>query len=206
MIIDISMDIHPDMQVYKNLEAKKPKIIIQNDFENDDMFESKIEMNLHTGTHIDAPLHFIKNGETIDRINLNNLITKCKVLDFTKCEEKISINDLINKEINKDDFILLKTKNSFGDEFDFNFVYLDKNAAEYLSEIGIKGIGIDGLGIERAQPGHETHKILLSNGIIIIEGLRLKQIVEGEYQLIALPLKILKAEASPARALLVTFT
>jgi arylformamidase len=80
---------------------------------------------------------------------------------------------------------------------------LDKDAAKYLSMCKVKGVGTDGLGIERAQKNHETHKTLLKNGIVIIEGLRLKEIKEDTYSLIFLPLKIKGVEASLGRAVLI---
>lgn len=89
------------------------------------------------------------------------------------------------------------------EDFDFEFVYLDKSGALYLKEKEIVGVGIDALGIERSQPDHETHKILLEAGIVILEGLRLKDVEEGEYFLYAAPLKIKGAEAAPTRAVLI---
>jgi len=97
----------------------------------------------------------------------------------------------------------LKTKNSFSDDFDYNFVYLSGDAAKYLVSKKIIGVGIDGLGIERNQPTYDTHKSLLSNKVMILEGLRLKEVLEGSYKLIILPLKIANVEASPARAILI---
>lgn len=202
-IYDISMTIKEDMQVYKNKPEKKP--VFQNTANHNigTSYETKITMDLHTGTHIDAPLHMVKDGPTMEMYNIENYVTKAKVFDLTEIEEKITKADLTQFEISEGDFILFKTRNSFSEEFDFNFIYLDKTGAEYLKEKGIIGVGTDGLGIERAQPNHETHKILLNNNIMIIEGLRLKEIFPGEYTLIALPLKILTTEASPARAILI---
>jgi len=110
--------------------------------------------------------------------------------------------DLEKFEIEKNDFILLKTKNSYEDAFNFDFIYLARDAAEYLAEIGIRGVGIDTLGIERSQEGHPTHKTLFGNEIIIIEGLRLKEVEQGDYFMVAAPLKLTGTDASPARVLL----
>jgi arylformamidase len=88
------------------------------------------------------------------------------------------------------------------EDFVFDFVYLGKEAAQYLADMKVSGVGIDGLGIERSQPKHPTHHILLSNNIIIIEGLRLKEIEEKSYEMICLPLKIKHVEATPARIIL----
>jgi arylformamidase len=202
-IYDVSMSIKHDMAVYNNSDEKRPLIKVMKDFSNSTYFESRIEMDMHTGTHIDAPLHMIQDGETMDSMDLSKLITQCKVLDFTGLEDKISKNDLIGRDIKKGDFVLFKTKNSEDEEFKKSFVYLDKSGAEYLSDKGIAGVATDGLGIERAQPEHETHKILFAAGIIIIEGLRLKDIEEGEYMMFALPLKITRVEAAPARVILI---
>ncbi|MGB9680145.1 MAG: cyclase family protein [Thermoanaerobacteraceae bacterium] len=202
-IYDISMDINEKMTVYKNKEEKMPKFMITHDFKDSGVRESRICFDMHTGTHIDAPLHMIESGSTIDALDLSKVITKCKVFDFTFIKDKISVADLQNKDIKDKDFILFKTRNSFVDEFDFEFVYLDKDAAQFLKDKKIIGVGIDALGIERNQPEHQTHKILLGSGIVIIEGLRLKDIAEGEYLLYAAPLKINMAEAAPTRALLI---
>ncbi len=198
-IYDISMMVEEDMPVYKNKKDKKPII---NTTTNNDSTESKISFGMHTGTHMDMPLHFVKKGKTVDTLDLHRVITNCKVLDFTYIKEAITSEDLKKKNLEEGDFLLFKTKNSYSKEFDFDFVYLSYDGAEFLKKINIKGVGIDSLGIERSQPNHPTHKILLENEIIIIEGLRLKNIEEGIYKLIALPLKLKGVEASPIRAVL----
>lgn len=202
-IHDISVTISEDMVVYKNKDEKKPKISVTRDFDTSDGYESKIEMDMHTGTHLDMPLHVIKDGKTLDYLDLKKVVTKSKVIDFTDLEFMITKEDLENKKIEEGDFIILKTRNSFSKEFDFDFVYLEKSGARYLAEMNVKGVGIDSLGIERGQENHETHNILLEKEIVIIEGLNLKDVKEGEYFLVAAPLKIKGAEASPLRALLI---
>jgi arylformamidase len=125
-----------------------------------------------------------------------------KVFDVSFEKDHIGLNTIKHLDIKENDFVLFKTKNSFVETFIFDFVYVDKEAARYLKERGIKGVGIDGLGIERAQDNHPTHKILLGNDIIIIEGLRLKEVKEGIYDMVCLPLKITGVEANPARVIL----
>ena len=202
-IYDISMDINKNMKVYKNKKEKIPNFINKSNFENSKAYETDIKLNLHTGTHIDAPLHMIKNGNTIDKYNLDKFITECKVLDLTGVENAIDKKNLIDKNIKKNDFLLFKTKNSFDKKFNFNFIYLNQSGAKFLKDKSIKGVGIDSLGIERNQDDHPTHKILLSNNIPIIEGLNLKDIKKGKYILIALPIKINNVEASLTRAVLI---
>lgn len=202
-IYDISMAIYSDMPVYKNKEEKKPRLRVQQDFKSSSAYESVLEINMHTGTHVDAPLHMFEGGETIDQLDLSKVITQCKLLDLTQVVDRITARDLEGKGISKDDFILFKTKNSFCEFFDVDFVFLDKTGAEFLKHIGIKGVGADALGIERSQPDHSTHKILFEAGITIIEGLRLAEVPEGEYLLFAAPLKVIGAEGAPTRAVLV---
>lgn len=202
-ILDISMILSHDMVVYKDRDEKRPDFKVVRDFKEGGSFETSMSMNMHTGSHVDAPLHMVEGGDTVDRMDLYKVVTPCRVIDFTTAEGAIKARDFENKSIETGDFIILKTKNSYIEGFDWNFVYLEKSGAEYLKNKGVKGVGIDSLGIERSQEGHETHKTLLGAGIVILEGLRLKEVEEGEYFLVAAPLKINGAEASPVRAILI---
>lgn len=201
-IYDISMPVSYSMPVYKAKEEKRPRLKVDNDFNSGSVYESRIEMNLHTGTHLDRTLHMIPGGSTIETLDLSRVITDCRVLDLTKVNGKITANDLSGMEIIEGDFLLLKTKNSYEDILETDFIYLDYSGAQYLAEKKIIGVGIDSLGIERAQPEHETHLTLMRAGIQILEGLRLSDIKAGEYFLFAAPINILGAEAAPVRAIL----
>ena len=201
--IDISWPIFSEMTAYKN----KKTVEIQNlkNFEKDAVRESLLSLNVHTGTHIDAPSHFISDGKAIDNVSLDMFFGPCRVLDFSHINYMITEKDLQGKNIQKGERILLKTKNSLfacNASFVFDFVYLSKQAAAYLVQKKIICVGIDYLGIERAQPKHETHISLLEKDIGVIEGLRLQSVVEGRYELLCLPLAVTHLEASPARALL----
>ncbi len=202
-IYDISMSIFYDMPVYKGKISKRPMIKVESTFTTGTVYETKLEMNMHTGTHMDTPLHIFKEGKNLDGLDLTRVVTTCKVLDFTLVEEKITEAHLALKDIGSGDFVLLKTKNSFLEILQDDFIYLDKTGADYLASKNISGIGIDALGIERSQPEHGTHKTLLEADIIILEGLRLKEVEEGEYLLVAAPIKVLGVEAAPVRAILV---
>ena len=202
-IIDISWPITSNMTAYK--DQSTVQVIATKTFERDHHRASLITMSSHTGTHIDAPSHFLGNGKTIEKINISSLIGSCKVLDFTDCNEKITNNEFQKFSIEKNDIILVKTKNSKRsptDLFDHNFVYLDQQAAQWLVDCKIKAFGIDYLGIERHNPGHETHTTLLKNDICIIEGLRLDHVSPGSYTLCCLPLLINDCDGAPARAVL----
>ena len=187
------------MPVYKNKPEKQPTIETNT---NGHVTESRISMDVHTGTHVDAPLHMINDGDTIETIQIEKLVRAVKVFDLTGVEEKISFHDIKDLDIVENDFILFKTKNSWDTEFNFDFIYVAEDAASFLAEKGISGVGIDALGIERAQEGHPTHRSLMSSDVIIMEGLQLKEIEAGQYFMVAAPLKIENTDASPARVLL----
>jgi arylformamidase len=202
-VYDISMMINEGMQVYKNKPEKKPKIATVQDFSNATCHESMVSMNVHTGTHLDANLHMFENGSTIESIPLDRLVGPARVFDVSHVQEAITKADLEPFNIQHDEWIILKTRNSFSEDFDFDFVYVRQDAAEYLAEIGIRGVAIDGLGIERAQPEYPTHRSLMRKDIYIVEGLRLKEIEPGEYFMVIAPLKMEGIDAAPARALLI---
>lgn len=205
-IYDISLTISEGMAVYKDNPRKKPRITFTRTIK-DCPNELRIDMDSHTGTHADAPYHMINEGKKIDKINLDSFIGDCIIIDFTKAKNKITDKDFIKKniKIKKNYIVLLKTKNKVEDKFDFNFVYLDKTGAKYLANKKVKAVGIDNLGIERNQPEHDTHIILLQKNIPIIEGLDLSKIKEGRYFFIGLPLKIKEGDASPIRAVLIEY-
>lgn len=196
---DVTGAIFEGMTVYKNKPEKQPRI---KPVTNGYVTESRIELDVHTGTHVDAPLHMVTDGETFESIPLEKLVGNCKVLDLTNVEDRITRADLERFEIQKDDFLLLKTKNSFDEAFSFEFVYLAQDGAEYLTRIGVRGVGIDALGIERSQAGHPTHKTLFAGKVVVIEGLRLREVAQGEYFMVAAPLKLIGTDAAPARVLL----
>lgn len=196
---DVTGTIYEEMTVYKNKPEKQPKL---NQVTTGYVTETRLELDVHTGTHIDAPLHMVVDGDTFETIPMDDLVGQCKVFDLTQVDDGISKKDLEEFEIQKDDFVLLKTKNSFEETFNFDFIYLAQDGAEYLSQLGVRGVGIDTLGIERSQEGHPTHKTLFAKNIIIIEGLRLKEINPGEYFMVAAPLKLVGTDGSPARVLL----
>lgn len=196
---DVTGAIYEGMAVYKDKSEKQPKLEQQTDGY---VTETRLELNVHTGTHVDAPRHMDIDGETFESISLDKLVGACKVLDLTGTENGISKTDLKRFHIQKDDFILMKTKNSFEENFNFDFVYLAEDGAAYLAELGIRGVGTDALGIERSQEGHPTHKTLFASNILIMEGLRLKEVQQGEYFMVAAPLKLIGTDASPARVLL----
>lgn len=196
---DVTAEVYEGMPVYKNKEEKQPKF---QTVTNGHVTETRLSLDLHTGTHVDAPLHMMNDGETMETIPLERLVRPVKLFDLTHVNDGITKEDIADLPIDKGDFILFKTSNSFDEAFNFEFIYVKEDAARYLAEKGIDGVGIDSLGIERAQEGHPTHRTLFQNDIIVMEGLRLKDVEAGEYFMVAAPLKVIGTDASPARVLL----
>lgn len=178
-------------------------------FNRDGVRETNIHLSSHSGTHVDAPSHFLKSGKTIDEIHLDRLIGDCVVLDMTTCAERITRDCLLahDNDITQDSIILFRTTNSdipATGKFSPHFVYLEASGAAYLAEKKVKAVGIDYLGIEHSQPGHPTHENLLNADITIVEGLRLGHVQPGKYLFVCLPLNVIGTEAAPARAILIS--
>lgn len=199
-IYDISMPIYEGMPVYKNKPEKQP--VFQRNTQNY-VSETRVSMDVHCGTHVDAPLHMVLEGETMETISLEQLVGPCRVLDLTQVRDGITADDVQSMGIQPGEFLLLKTKNSMDEAFNPEFIFVKADAAQYLAEKGVKGIGIDALGIERSQTGHPTHKTLFESGIVIIEGLRLQEVPPGPYFMVAAPIKLVGTDAAPARVLLI---
>jgi len=201
---DISVSISGDLQVYPGdirPELKPLASIDHGDLAN--MLE--LRLGSHTGTHVDVPRHFLRNGKNLDQVSLDQFWGRAKVFQLL-VKEKIDREKIANLDIQANDIILFKTKNSelWGvKEFQRDFVYLTVEAAEYLVEKKVKAVGIDYLSIEKFKSkSHPTHTTLLKNGIVILEGINLKDVSPGEYFLFFFPLKLKGADGSPVRAVL----
>ncbi|MCZ8522842.1 MULTISPECIES: cyclase family protein [Paenibacillus] len=201
-LYDISSVIRPQMQVWKDLEHNRPVFQTVRSHDTGETHETRISLDAHTGTHLDAPLHMLPDGAQIESIPLQDLIGPARVLDLTRVEDGITRADLEPLAIQPGEWILLKTKNSYSEAWDDGFVYVKQDGAEYLAQLGIKGVGVDGLGIERSQEGYPTHRSLMRRGVLILEGLRLKDVPAGSYFFVLAPLKLEGIEAAPARAFL----
>lgn len=186
----------------------KPNIRAVSTVKKDGVGFSQFSFSSHTGTHVDAPSHFVEKGSGIDSIHLEKLIGPCQVLDVTAIGHlEITPNDLSKYTIKKGDRILFKTGNytllkqtSFPD----SYVSLSKEGAQYLVKKGVVLVGTDFLGIEKEKnPGHPVHTTLLKAGIVNVEGLDLEKVPAGTYQLICLPLRV-SSDGSPARVVLIS--
>jgi len=165
---------------------------------------SKLAFGAHTGTHVDAPNHFIEGTRRVDQLDLNRLIGPSRVVRVSDDVQTIEPEHL--GDIEGIERVLFKTKNSaFWNESEFHsdFAHLSPAAADALVANGVKLVGIDYLSIERFHSGdHAVHKAFLSKEIVLIEGLDLRAVEPGTYFLACLPLKIAGCDGAPARALL----
>jgi arylformamidase len=202
-IHDITMPLSAELPVYPGdcPVAIAPWISIANgDFAN----VSRVTLCSHSGTHLDPPRHFNDAGKSVDEIPLERLIGKALVVEISGVS-LIGREELVRLRVKGAERLLLKTDNSqLWQEHDFNrdFAALTVDGARYLIEAGIKLIGIDYLSIESVDGDGEVHRLLLDNGVLILEGVNLADVAPGEYELICLPLKIKGGDGAPVRALL----
>jgi arylformamidase len=166
----------------------------------------------HTGTHVDAPAHFIEGAKKIESLDLEVLIGDAQVIEVP--QERLTIDEEFVAATCSEGTkrVLFKTRNSAfwtTDKTDFrtDFTHLESSAAQWLVEHGVKLVGIDYLSIEKFHsPDHAVHRALLSHEVIILEGLNLSGVPAGKYELICLPLRLRTAlgDGAPARAVLRT--
>ena len=164
-------------------------------------------VGLHTGTHVDAPNHFLAEGKTVDQIPLDALIGPARVcsLPAVECVTQANLEQL---SLTGCERVLLKTRNSeqpwATQAFKTEYVYLAPDGAQYLANLGVRLVGTDYLSVGQYGDGTaDTHCILLSKGVVLLEGLNLSQIEPGDYQLVALPWRVAAGDGAPARAVLI---
>jgi arylformamidase len=206
-IIDISLGIHPDMPVWPGdppLQLERIASIGPDSHAN----VSRIAAGVHIGTHVDAPLHFIEGGASIDQLDLGIFMGRAFVAEFDTREhlgreafEGAGIPPGVAR-------LLLKTRNSEywrqgRQKFEESFLAVTADGADWLVEQGVRLVGVDYLSVAPYRASVPTHKRLLSSGIVVVEGLNLSAVESGWYTLYCLPLKLLGCEGAPARAALV---
>ncbi len=167
---------------------------------------TRLNISVHTATHMDAPRHFVKSGVGIEQADLDALIGPARVVEI---HDRLAIRraELEKLEPKAGERILFKTRNSnvawAQEEFHEDFVYIADEGAKYLVERGVRTVGVDYLSIGGFKHDTvETHVTILGAGIAVIEGLNLKDVEPGEYELICLPLKIDGSDGAPARVVL----
>jgi arylformamidase len=164
---------------------------------------SRYSFSSHAGTHVDPPFHLIEGGMTVDKLPLELLIGRARVVEVTAPVVDEAV--LEEFDFTVDARVLFKTRNSYlwsQKTFVKDYVYITPGAARSLVNDGIKVVGIDYLSVDKFGAPPETHMALLGAGIIIIEGLDLREVEPGDYELICLPLKVKDGDGAPARVVL----
>jgi arylformamidase len=208
-IYDITVPIRAGMPVYEgdpalNIEAWSSME------KGDSANVSFLHFGAHTGTHVDAPAHFIEGGAKIDSLPMESLIGPARVIRVPDTAMEITAEFLTGCNLEGVERIIFHTRNSeFWQEAGFrkDFTALTPEGAELLVSRGLKLVGNDYLSIEKFRSGHHrTHLTLLHQGVVIVEGLNLSGVPAGDYELICLPLRIAggAGDGAPARAVLRT--
>lgn len=208
-IHDISMDIEPDMLFW--WQGKKPEM--RSVMRLADGAPSEVTRWLigsHTGTHIDAPRHFLEDGATVEQLPLDIFIGPVRVVDATtENDDAITAQTVEQANLNGATRVLFKTSNSekrlTKKEYDFSFVGIAADGAQALVDAGVRIVGIDYVTIEARDQTDEwpTHHILCGNGIVILEGADLRNISDGTYFLCCLPMRLKGSEGAPTRTVLI---
>jgi len=205
-IIDISVPLHNSQIVWPS----DPPIHIERlrSLERDGANVSRLALSLHSGTHVDPPLHFVAGGRASDQLDLQTLIGPADVVDLQSIPGHISAADLEAAVPGDCTRLLLRTRNSLlwaagVTHFHEDYVALTAEGAQWVIDRGLRLIGIDYLSIEPYKtPGHPIHRALLGAGIAVLETINLATVAPGRYQLVCLPLLISGGEGAPARAVL----
>jgi arylformamidase len=203
-VIDVSVPVRPGMVTYPGdpaVELERTISIAGGAAYN----VSRLSFGVHTGTHVDAPRHFYDEGPGTEALPLEMLFGRTRVVDIT-ARRGITAEDLANLDFSEDIRVLFKTANSrlWGSaEFHADYVGVTEPAARYLVDHGVKLVGVDYLSVEVFKtPRAPAHRVLLGNGVVVIEGLNLRDVEPGIYEMFCLPLLAVGADAAPARVVL----
>lgn len=201
--IDISLPIRSGMPVWP---GDRPVLVHQTmSLERGDLFNlTECHFTAHTGTHLDAPRHFLPSGDAIDALPLEAVLGPCRVV---RIHDPVAVRPAGLPPLHSGDRVLFQTNNSFNNihlrEFVEDFVYVSKEAAAVLAAARVQTVGLDYLSVGGFHRDLvETHLVLLGAGIWVIEGLDLSAVEPGDYELACLPLKLVGADGAPARAAL----
>lgn len=204
-IYDITVPLSAELPVYPGdppIEIRDSLVLAKGEPAN----VSALNFGAHTGTHVDAPAHFIEGAKKVESLDLDVLIGEVEVIEVS-CDTRVITEEFV--ETTCAPRVIFKTRNSglWSTDFKTDFTYLDLTAARKLIENGVRLVGIDYLSIEQfGSHDHEVHRALLSHEVIILEGLNLTGVPAGKYELICLPLRLRSnlGDGAPARAVLRT--
>jgi arylformamidase len=209
-IYDVTVPIRSQMPIYEGdpgVDIQTWSALAKGDSAN----VSFLHFGAHTGTHVDAPAHFVEGGRRIDALPLEVLIGPARVVRVPDDVAVIDLDFVAESDLRGVERVLFHTRNSsfWNESFRKDFTHLLPEAAEKLVEMGVRLVGTDYLSIEKFHSGHHrTHLTLLANNVVIVEGLNLSEVAAGDYELICLPLKIAEGagDGAPARVVLRTLS
>lgn len=210
-IYDVSVPISAETPIYPGdprVEISQWAAIARGDAAN----VSRLDFGAHTATHVDAPSHFIEGASRVDAMPLDALLGRARVVVIPEDADAVTADHLAAQNLEGASRVLFKTRNSAfwsaaAEGFRRDFTYVAPDAARALVRAGVRLVGIDYLSLEKFQSEKfEAHEVLLSSGVVILEGLDLREVEGGDYELICLPLKIAggTGDGAPARAVLRT--
>jgi arylformamidase len=204
-IHDISLPIEPGLPTWPTSEGFHVRSVMRI-AAGDSSNVSVVEMDVHTGTHVEAPLHFLEDGAPLDTVPVERFVGPARVVEVDGEVVTAAALEALGIEANPPR-LLIRTANSdrwakgWG-PFDPVYVALTADAAQWIVDRGFQLVGLDHISIQRYQDGPETHQILMGAGVTILEGLNLDDVAAGEYTLVAAPVRLVGVEAAPTRALL----
>ena len=204
-LIDVSVLLTAGMPVYPG-NPEFEMVPVHRIADGHSSNHSKLVMGTHTGTHVDAPLHFFDGRPGVDAMPLDLLVGRARVIDLPH-RGGITEAHLADAGLREDLRVLLRTPNSAlwntTDGFHTDYTYLTEGGAKFLVDQGVKVVGVDYLSVEQfKKAGAPAHHVLLGSGVIIIEGLNLSDADAGRYEMYCLPLRIANADGAPARVVL----
>jgi arylformamidase len=203
-LIDVSVPLDAQLPTYPHntpFTLEPIKRIARGDSSN----VSTLHMSAHTGTHVDAPRHFFDEGAGTETLPLELLVGRTRVIQINS-RAGVAAEDLASIDLSDDIRVLIKTHNSYlwgSPEFHTDYVGVTESGARHLVEHGIKVVGVDYLSVEMFKnPGAPAHHVLLGSGTIVIEGLDLREVDPGIYEMFCLPLRVVGSDGAPARVVL----
>ena len=206
--IDVTATLDPSTTPVYEGDAPMKFDFLKDMRKGDNLTLSVYSLGAHSGTHIDAPMHFIRDGAPVDQVSLERLIGAARVIDIPDSVQAIDATELNRRDWRGAERMLFRTRSTLRGwmdsvQFHRDFAYIAPDAAQLLADAGVALIGIDYISAEQfGAPAPRTHQILLGRGIPIVEGLDLRSVEAGNYELIVLPMKVAGHEGAPARAVL----
>lgn len=206
--IDVSATLDPTTTPVYEGDAPIKFDFLKDMRKGDALTLSAYSLGAHCGTHIDAPMHFIRDGAPVDRVPLAPLIGPARVIEIPDSVQAIDAAELGRHEWKGADRVIFRTRSASrgwmkSPTFHKDFAYLAPDAAQLLADANVELVGVDYISAEQfGAPAPRTHQILLGKGIPIIEGLALDNVTAGDYEIIVLPMKVAGHEGAPARAIM----